>query len=335
MTKLLQFACLVLAGLCTATITPAQNASAPDPQPATITGTVLDVNGGVVSGATVALHGSKADEQRFATTGDNGFFQLTNVCPDVDYRITVDALNFAEWSSDAITLMPGQYFLLTGIELRLAVVQTTVVAVTPEQVATEQVKVEEKQRVLGVIPNFYVVYDRRPAPLTAKLKFQLAARSLTDPVSVTGFMLNAAIFQLAKYPAYRSNIAGFGQRVGSTFAGAHTNVLVGDALLPTLLHQDPRFFYQDTGTTRSRLIYALSNPFVTHGDDGRREFNYSGILGDLSAGAIANAYYPSQNRGGELVARNALIGMAGRAANGLVQEFVLNRSAFRRSKKAQ
>jgi hypothetical protein len=335
MKKLLQLACFVLAGLSAPSITVAQDASAPDPQPATITGTVLDVNGGVVPGAKVVLNGSKPEEQVSTTTGENGFFELRNVRPDVDYRVTVDASDFAEWSSDAIALMPGQYFLMTGIELRLAVVQTTVVAETPDQIATEQVRAEEKQRVFGVIPNFYVVYDRRPAPLPAKLKFQLAIRTLADPVSVTGFMLNAGIFQIAKYPAYRTNLEGFGQRVGSTFAGAYTNVLVGDALLPALLHQDPRFFYQDTGTTRSRLLYALSNPFVTHGDDGRREFNYSGVLGDLSAGAIANAYYPAQNRGGELVVRNALIGMAGRAANGLVQEFVLNRPAFRRSKKSK
>lgn len=327
--KLCQIASLILPGLCFASGAIAQHVSAPDPQPATITGTVLDVNGGVVPGATVVLNGSEPDERRSTTTGDNGFFQLVNVRPDVDYRVTVSAPDFAEWSSDAIALTPGQYSLLTGIQLRLEVVQVTVVAVTPEQTATEEVKAEEKQRVLGIIPNFYTVYDPHPAPLNARLKFQLAARALTDPVSVTGFMINAGIWQLAQYPDYHSNAQGFGQRVGATFAGAYTNVLVGDALLPSLLHQDPRYFYQGTGTTRSRVLHALSNPFIVHGDDGRREFNYSGFGGDLASGAIANAYYPSKDRGGALVIQSTLIGVGFRAANGLLQEFVLSRHAFR------
>ena len=333
MKRLSQIACLMLVGICFATTSFAQTVSAPDPQPGTIVGTVVDINGGVVPNATVVLNGSNPDERRSVTTGDNGFFQLVNVIPDTDYRVAVTAQDFAAWSSEPVTVMPGQYVLMSSIQLRLEVVQTTVVALTPEQVATEQVKAEEKQRVLGVVPNFYVVYDPHPAPLTAKLKFQLASRALTDPITLTGLMVNASIYQVAQYPAFHSNKVGFGQRVGVTFAGAYSNVFLGDALLPSLLHQDPRFFYEDTGTTRSRMLYALSNPFVIHGDDGRREFNYSGILGDLAAGGIANAYYPSQDRGGRLVIQSALLGMGGRALNGIIQEFVLNRPVFRRNRK--
>jgi hypothetical protein len=332
MKKSSQFACLILAGICSAAISVAQEISAPDPQPGTITGTVLDINGGVVPNATVLLNGSEPDEQRSITTGDNGFFQLISVRPGADYHIVVRAHDFTDWNSSAITVSPGQYIILKGIQLQLEVVQTTIAALTPEQIATEQVKAEEKQRVLGIVPNFYVVYDPHPAPLTAKLKFQLAERALTDPVTVAGLMANAGIYQLARYPDYHSNAEGFGQRVGATFAGAYANIFVGDALLPTLLHQDPRFFYEDTGTTRSRVLYALSTPFETHGDDGRREFNYSGILGDVASGAMANVYYPSSDRGSSLVVRSALIGTAGRAINGLVQELVLNRPTFRRSK---
>jgi hypothetical protein len=99
----------------------------------------------------------------------------------------------------------------------------------------------------------------------------------------------------------------------------------GDAVLPSLLHQDPRYFYQGTGTTKSRLLHAMATPFVTKGDDGRREINYSNIIGDLASGAIANAYYPSQDRGVGPVARSALVGVGSRIALGILQEFVLRK----------
>ncbi len=75
----------------------------------------------------------------------------------------------------------------------------------------------------------------------------------------------------------------------------------------------------------------MATPFVTRGDDGRREINYSDIIGDLASGAIANAYYPSRDRGAGLVARSALIGAGGRMAFGIVQEFVLHKWTSRHS----
>ena len=96
-------------------------------------------------------------------------------------------------------------------------------------------------------------------------------------------------------------------------------------MFPSLFHQDPRYFYQGTGTTKSRLMHAMATPFFTRGDDGKREINYSNILGDLASGALANAYYPSQDRGAGLVFRNAAIGVGGRMVLGIVQEFVLHK----------
>jgi hypothetical protein len=164
------------------------------------------------------------------------------------------------------------------------------------------------------------------------LKFHLATKFLTDPVTTAGFLLNAAIYQAAGYPSYRQGAKGFGQRLGATFVGGYTNILVGDAILPSLLHQDTRYFYQGTGTTKSRLIHALSSPFVIRGDDGRREINFSAIGGDLVSGAVANAYYPDKDRGARLVLSSALIGAGGRAANAVVQEFLLHKFTSRHGK---
>lgn len=291
---------------------------------ATITGTVLDTNGGVVPGADVVLEPAAAEDSQTATANDNGAFSFDRLKPGV-YQVTVGAQGFAHWTSGGVSLSPGQFFILTGIQLKLTTVVTTVTAMTPEQIATQQVHAEETQRALGFVPNFYVVYDPKPEPLPARLKFQLALRTLTDPVTLGGLVGNAMIYQAARYPDYQEGWAGYGQRLGSSFAGGYTGVMVGDAVLPSLLHQDPRYFYRGTGTTKSRMLHALAFPVLTRGDSGRSEINYSGIGGDLAAGAIANAYYPRQDRGPGLVIDSALIGAGGRIADGLMQEFVLTR----------
>jgi Carboxypeptidase regulatory-like domain len=302
-----------------------QKVSAPAGRSATVVGTVLDVNGGVVPDAAVILSNSNPGDRLDSASNGNGFFQFTNVPPGKAWHVSVREPDFAAWTSKAFALAPGQYFLLTGIEMRLAMVEVSVTALTPEEIATTQVRAEEHQRILGVIPNFYVVYDRNPAPLTPRLKFQLALRALRDPVTIAGFVLNSTIYQAAGYPAYRGGITGYGQRLASTFAGGYANVIVGDAVLPTFLHQDPRFHYRGTGTARSRLLYALSNPILTYGDNGRRQINFSGIGGDLASGALADTYYPSSGRGGYLILKSTLIGAGGRIANGLLQEFILKR----------
>lgn len=309
-----------------------QQPSAPVPQNGTIVGTALDTNGGAIPGATVVLEGSAAADRQSGFTSDAGFFHFDSVKSGVPYHVNVSAPGFADWSSPEILLQPGQYFLLSNVSLRLSTVQITVAAETEEQIATEEVKSEEAQRALGFIPNFYVSYEKNAVPLTARLKYQLALRSLIDPVTSAGFVLNASFYQAAGYPHYAGGFKGYGQRLGSTFAGGYTNILLGNAVLPSLLHQDPRYFYQGTGTTKSRLLHAISQPVITRGDNGHSEFNFSGIGGDLASGAIANAYYPENQRGTGLVFRSTLIGAGGRMVNGVLQEFVLRRatSEFRK-----
>ena len=318
-----RLACMLFVVLVALTSASAQQTASQEPQTGTILGTVLDITGGTVPNAVVKLQ--EQAKQRAFVTGSDGFFKFDEVPPGTPVRVEINASELKNWTSREIILQPGQFFILTDVNLAVAPVETSVSAVTPEQVAAEQIKVQEQQRVLGVIPNFYVTYEHKPAALTPKLKFQLAMKALTDPVTIAGFGMNAEIYQAADYPSYRLGAAGYGQRLGATFAGGYSKILIGDAILPSLFHQDPRYFYQGTGTTKSRLLHALSTPFITRGDDGHKEFNYSDILGDVASGAIANAYYPSQDRGAGLVARSALIGVGGRMAFGVVQEFVLRR----------
>ena len=318
-------ACAFVVVLWAAALSQAQQPKTQSPQTATITGTVLDATGSTVPKATVTLQGPTLNDHRSLVTGDDGFFKFEGVNSGTPVRILVSASGLTDWTSNEIVLQPEQSFIVTGIRLTVPLVQQSVNAVSQEQIAIEQVKVQEQQRVLGVIPNFFVTYEKNAAPLTPKLKFQLALKALTDPVTIVGFGLNAGIYQATDYPSYGQGAAAYGQRLGATFAGGYTKILLGDAVFPSLLHQDPRYHYQGTGTTKSRLLHAMSTPFITRGDDGRREVNYSNILGDLAAGGIANAYYPSQDRGIGLVVRSTLVGVGGRMAFGIVQEFVLRK----------
>ena len=120
-----------------------------------MTGTVTDVNGDAVIGAAVLLTGSpESTDQRTAVTSENGFFRFDALTPAVPYNITINADGFTEWTSPAIILEPGQVKLLGGTSLRIATQNTTMqVTYDPIEIATEQVKIEETQRIFGIIPK--------------------------------------------------------------------------------------------------------------------------------------------------------------------------------------
>jgi hypothetical protein len=317
------FICLI--GLCVVSVRlSAQMISAPSPQTGTITGTVEDLNAGLVPGATVTLEATTPDGHH-ATTDGAGVFCLSDVPSAIAVHLVVHADGFQDFTSAPITLAPGQMLEFNEIKLSLNAVETTVNAIMPEQLAMEQIKAEEKQRIFGIIPNFYVVYEKNPMPLTARLKFELAIKAGTDPATIGSAAFLAGIYQAADTPAYQQGLKGYGQRFGATYANGFSDILIGGAILPSLLHQDPRYFYQGTGSTKSRVLHAVSAPFIARGDNGRPQFNYSSIGGDLASGALSNLYYPASNRGTSLVFTGALITTGGRIANALAQEFLFHR----------
>lgn len=289
-----------------------------------ISGTVADVYGDIIPGATVILDGPTPGDHREIAADDNGAFDFENIKAGVPYRVRIKVEGFASWTSSAITVTSGQPVFLTGVKLQIEGSTTSVtVYSSTEQIAVEQVRVEEQQRVLGFIPNFYIVYDAQNAvPLTTKLKFKLAMKVSTDPVTLAGVAFLAGIYQAADTPDFVQGAKGYGQRVGSVAADGFTDILVGGAILPTLLHQDPRYFYQGTGTNKSRLRHALSNPFICRGDNGRLEPNYSSIGGDLASNAISNLYYPESNRGVGLVLGGFAISTSERLVSSIAQEFI-------------
>lgn len=303
----------------------AQSVSAPDPQTGSISGTAMDAQQEVIPAAKVTLDGPN-HTHRDVAANDNGAFTFDQVASGGPYHVTITATGFTSWTSQDLNVTPGQFVFLSDIKVPLSGGESSVtVSANPQQIAVEQVNLEITQRAFGFIPNFYVAYNKDAAPLPARLKFKLALKAETDPITFLGVAFISGIDQAAANPDYPGGMKGYGQRLGANYTTGFTDIMFGGAILPTLLHQDPRYFYQGTGSTRSRFLHAIATPVICRGDNGRWQPNYSSIGGDLISSSISEAYYPQSNRSARLVLDNALIAGAGRAANGLVQEFVMRR----------
>ncbi len=289
-----------------------------------ISGTVLDTNGDVVQGALVTLSGSFGFTKRTLMSGNYGQFAFESLPAGV-YKITVSGQGMSTLTSSPIPLRTGQFLIAPRIALSVSGGSTSVtVSGNKEELAEEQVHIAVQQRVLGVVPNFYSSYDWNAPPMEAKQKLQLGIRSVLDPVS---FLEVAGIAGAEQYenvfPAYGSGIEGYGKRYGAALATHVSADLLSRAVYPAIFHQDPRYFYKGKGSIGSRALYAISAAVMTRNDNGKWRPNYSNVLGNFSAGAISNLYYPSSDRGASLVFLNGLADIGGNAAGNLVREFIL------------
>jgi hypothetical protein len=293
-----------------------------------ISGTVSDIGGGLVAGAKVTLEETGApgarEADRVELSDAAGRFVFKGVAAG-RFRVTIAAIGLETFVSEEIALKPGEVREMQQISLPIASAKADVeVVVTQAEIAQEQITLEEKQRVLGVLPNFYTSYIWNAAPLTAGQKFHLAVRSATDPVEFLGDSAQAgAQYYAGTFPGYGYGISGYGKRFAAAYGDGLFARMIGSAVLPSLLHQDPRYFYKGSGTKKSRVLYALTRVLITRGDDGRMEPNYSQIGGSFLGGAISNAYHPAADRGIGLTITNGLIDTAGHAADNLIREFVL------------
>ena len=166
----------------------------------------------------------------------------------------------------------------------------------------EKFKAEEQQRMLGVIPNFNTVDSGDAAPLTKGEKFHLWYKSSTDPFVFVTAGIDAGVEQAENsYPGYHQGFEGFAKRYGASYADTVDGNLWGNAILPVLLHQDPRYYRLGHGTVEHRLWWAALSTVRCKGDNGRWEPNYSNIGGNLIGGAISNIYYPASDRGAGLI----------------------------------
>jgi Carboxypeptidase regulatory-like domain len=309
---------------------PGAGAQAPAQQAqGSIAGTVLDGSGAAVAGARVRLTQEGQTAYQEVVSGDDGQFSFGGVLPG-PFKLTVTATGFVEQVSSG-TLHPGEAYLVPPITLEIAssvtVVRVGLTRAEEVQVAGQQIQQQEKQRVLGVIPNFYVSYVADAAPLTSRQKFQLAWKSTLDPVT---FVLTGALAGIQQaqnqFSGYGQGAQGYGKRYGAAYADIVSSTFLGGAIFPSLLKQDPRYFYKGSGSTRSRILYAMANAVICKGDDKHWQPNYSGILGGLAAGGLSNAYYPAENRNGAaLTFESAALDIGASAAANLLEEFVFRK----------
>lgn len=167
-------------------------------------------------------------------------------------------------------------------------------------------KQEEQQRLLGTVPNFNVVLNGQALPLTGAQKWNLAFHGILDPFYVGwSFVIGGGYSELIdSNSGYGWGPPGYFKRVGASYADNVNGTLIGNALLPQLLHQDPRYFRKGTGPVKGRVWVAARSTFVCRGDNGKNQFNVSNILGNYISGAISNSYYPADQRGVALTLEN-------------------------------
>jgi Carboxypeptidase regulatory-like domain len=307
--------------------TPSAGQQPPDQRmPGSISGTVVDRTGAVVAGARVKLVKQGRSQDVEALSGSDGQFSFANVAPG-PFQLIITASGFAAQTASGIT-HAGEIYTIPAIALMVATAITEVqVGLSRTEVAEEQVKVEEKQRVIGFIPNFYVTYVPDAAPLSSKQKFRLAWKTSVDPVSFGLIGVVAGIQQAQNdFKGYGQGAEGYAKRYGASYADFVSGTFIGSAILPSLLKQDPRYFYKGVGSTRSRIMYAIANSVICKGDNGHWQANYSSILGNLAAGGISNLYYPAEDRNGVgLTFESAAIGIGATAAANIIQEFLIRK----------
>lgn len=293
---------------------------------ATLIGTVKGAGGEVLGGVTVTLTALATGNQQTQVTDSNGFVSF--VVPPGRYAVTATAPGFDVWRSGTLTLAPREFQEMPGMALKMATAMETVrVTATERELATQQVQAEEKQRILGVVPNFYVSYVAKAAPLSAGQKFHLAWKSSIDPFNFAISGVQAGVEQAeGTYAGYGPGAKGYAKRYGAAFADGFDSTMIGGAVLPVLFRQDPRYYYRGHGSVMSRALYAIATVAICKGNNGRWEPNYSFVLGNLAAGAISNLYYPASDRAGvKLTVDNALIDTGLGAFDSLVEEFVLKK----------
>ena len=299
----------------------------PTAEPATgsVHGTVESADGTVYEGARVVL--SRPGDLTAATqqTDSSGGFNFEQLPPG-QFKLTISSSGFQTQlvSGD---LHAGENYDAQTIVLPMAAAANSVEvsAGSQEEIAEAQLNLEEKQRVLGILPNYYVSYDPNALSLTSRQKFQLAWRTSIDPVT---FLMTGTIAGIEQanhtFKGYGQGTEGYAKRFGANYADSFDGDMIGGAILSSIFRQDPRYFYQGTGSIRSRAMHAVASAIICKGDNGHWQFDYSGILGGIAAGGISNLYYPAGDRSGvEVTFVNALIGTASAAAQNLVQEFVI------------
>ena len=299
--------------------TPAQQISG------SITGTIADQSGAIVPGALVTLTGDNLPDQDVVSDED-GEFRFANIIPGA-FRITVNAAGLTVQTFTGL-LHPAEAYVIPPISLSVAPAFTNVRVEPPRaEIAEMQIKDQEEQRILGIIPNFYASYVPNAVALNSRQKFELVWKTVIDPFTFAGAGIIAGFQQATNtFPGYGQGAEGYAKRYGAAYSDFAVEAFIGNGVLPSLLKQDPRYFYKGTGSAGSRFLYAIANSIICKGDNGRWQPNYSNILGTLAAGGISNLYHPPNDRNNvSSVFRVTAVEITQTAIFNIMQEFLIRK----------
>ena len=149
------------------------------------------------------------------------------------------------------------------------------------------------KRILGVLPNYRTVQDTGDvAPISAKHKLLIASKDSFDyPIWFTAAAF-AGLYQLENSnPQFGQGVRGFLKRYAASFADQSIGNMLTEGVMPSILHEDPRYYRIGKGSGWHRTWYAATRIFVTHTDSGGQRFNFSEVIGNSIAAGISNLYY--------------------------------------------
>lgn len=297
--------------------------SAAQKERASVSGTIIDPSGAVIVGAAVTLLRNGETPISSVLSAADGGFTFSKLSPG-SFVIAVTASGFQQANSVKFMLREDEIYHVPNIVLSVAGASIDVVVRPTEVIAAQQIKEEEKQRLFGIVPDFYVSYVWDAAPLNAKQKFSMQLRDIIDPTTFIGVSIGAGIQQARNsFPGFGQGAAGYGKRWAALLANGRTGDFFSRAVFPSVFHQDPRYFYEGSaGTTWSRTKHAVGYAFVARSDSGHVMPNYSLFFGNLCSGALSSLYYPDSSRGADLIFENAALGFSGRIAQNLAHEFL-------------
>ena len=163
--------------------------------------------------------------------------------------------------------------------------------------AEEQLKEQEKQRVMGEMATFNTTSNRNAAPLSSGQKFKLFFKSSTDPWP---FLLAGVVSGIGQaddsYSEWGQGAQGYAKRYGAAYSDAFIGNFFGNAVLPSIWHEDPRYFQKGTGSATNRFLWAAASTVWCRRDNGKWGPNYANVVGNLMGAAVARAYYPASER---------------------------------------
>lgn len=290
-----------------------------------IDGKVTDASGAPILGAVVTVTGADGNSHMTATGGDGGF-HITSLAPG-QYSVKISANGLSDWTASNVpaSIAPESRPLLAVMQVA-PTVTTVTVGLPQEEVAQQQLNQEVKQRVLGVLPNYYVAYNNHAAPLAPKQKLHLGLKVLFDPATFAAVGVTAAIQQKENsYHQYGQGAQGFAKRFGAEYLSAADAVLITSVLADSVLHQDPRYFYSGQGTVADRAWYAFKSAFRAKGDNGSWQPPYAGLIGTLAAAEIAETYHPGSRTQYTLIGRTLMYRFAGLVGLNLFEELLLKK----------